>query len=88
VLATFYYADHTVEHDNVVISSLDPTPVYERIDQSYPPPPPPPSTDDYIVNIPTGRTFEGVLLGEEGDGDVQGVTFSSGSIIENTYVIE
>ena len=91
VLATFYYADHTVERDNVIVSSLDPTPVYQRIDQAYaPPPPPPPPSDDYIINIPTGRTFEGVLS-ESGyieDIDSQGISFSSGTSIENVYVIE
>jgi Carboxypeptidase regulatory-like domain len=91
VLATFYYADHTLERDNVIVSSLDPTPVYQRIDLSpVPPPPPPPPPDEYIINIPTGRTFEGVLLESgytEGD-DTLGVSFSGGSSIENVYVIE
>ena len=84
VLVTFYYGDLTVDRGNVVISSLDPTPVYQRIDQAVLPPPCPP--EEYSVNIPTGRTFEGALIDE--GGDPIGVTFSSGSLIENTYVIE
>ncbi len=90
VLVTFYYADHTVERDNVIISSLDPTSLDQRIDQTLLPPPPPPPPDEYIVNIPTGRTFEGVRIDEgySENGDSLGVTFSSSSIIENTYVIE
>jgi hypothetical protein len=89
VLATFYYADHTVERDNVVISSLDPTSVNASIDQSLQPPPPPPWPEEYIINIPvSGRTFESVLGDSGGNGDDLGVTFSGGSYIENTYVIE
>ena len=104
VLATFYYADWTVERDNVVVSSLDPTPVYQRIDQSVPPPRP--VIDDYIVTIPSTVTFEGIVIDEEytkhipvpgrtfeaalGEavGDDVGVSFSSRCGIENTYVIE
>jgi hypothetical protein len=46
--------------------------------------------DEYIRNIPVpGRTFEAVLGAAAGSqNDSIGVTFSGGSSIENTYVIE
>jgi hypothetical protein len=69
VLVTFYYGELTVQRDNVLITSLDPTPVYQRIDQSPPSPPPPPpplpSIEDYAGNRPVGQAFEGELLDEE-----------------------
>lgn len=99
VTATFFYAEITIERSDVMVSSLDPTPVFQRIDQSAVPVvlPPPPAIDDfsqgitlddgYIRTIPVaGRTFEAVL-GEAGDDEI-GVAFSSGTSVENTYVIE
>jgi hypothetical protein len=43
---------------------------------------------NYIRNIPVGRTFESVLGTTVGDGDADGVSFSSGTTLENTYVID
>ena len=45
--------------------------------------------DDYTINIPTGRTFEGVL-GAAADSQSQdyGVAFSSQDTLENVYVID
>jgi hypothetical protein len=43
--------------------------------------------EEYTRNIPVpARTFESAL--GEASSDGVGVTFSSGSLIENTYVIE
>lgn len=48
---------------------------------------------EYTKNIPVGRTFEGVL-GAAADGQGQeysallGVSFSSGTTLENTYIVE
>ncbi|MEO7095475.1 MAG: carboxypeptidase-like regulatory domain-containing protein [Polyangiales bacterium] len=109
VLATFYYGDRTVERDNLLVSSLDPTPVDERIGlMPLPPPPPPPPPEEWVINIPEVRVFEGIVIDEDytynipvsprtfesalgagvGDADTLGVSFSSGTTIENTYVIE
>lgn len=88
VLVTYYYADHTLERDNVLVSSLDPTPAFQRMDLSYP------DRliviDDDIRKLPVpGRTFEAALDEASGSqGDELEISFSSGSSIENTYVIE
>jgi len=89
VRATFYYADYALERGDIAISSLDPTPVYQRIDPDAAPPAPRYS-EDYLETIPVpARTFESVLGAAAGEqGDELGVTFSSGTNIENTYVIE
>ncbi len=85
ITATFYLGELTVERGNVIVSSLDPTPLDQRLDTS--PPRIVRSVDDYIENIPVpGRTFEAALgAAAEDDG---GMTFSSHCGVENTYVIE
>ena len=46
-------------------------------------------TDDYTRNIPTGRTFAGVLGSAAGSqGDTYGVSLSGATSAENTYVVE
>lgn len=48
--------------------------------------------DDYTVNIPTGRTFEGVLGGaadSQGQDDgTEGVSFSSNDTLENVFIVD
>jgi hypothetical protein len=46
-------------------------------------------TDDYTRNIPTGRTFAGVLGSAAGSqGDQYGVSLSGATSAENVYVVE
>ncbi len=45
----------------------------------------PPSADgDYIRTIPTGRRFDDAMF----TSDLEGITFSSGTTIDNVYVVE
>jgi carboxypeptidase family protein len=76
-LMTFYYLDLTVERDNVTVSSLDSTLVSQRLDSTMVSNEPIVfhGYDDYVVNIPVGRTFEGVISSEGAESD-------------NTYVVE
>ena len=83
---TLYYLDVTIEHSDVMVAAQKVTPLYGKIVQS------PPVIEpyghgitidtDYVKNIPTGRTFEGVL----GAAD-EGVTTEYESF-DNTGVIE
>ncbi|HEU0032442.1 MAG TPA: carboxypeptidase regulatory-like domain-containing protein [Kofleriaceae bacterium] len=46
-------------------------------------------TDDYTRNIPTGRTFAGVLGSTAGSqGDLYGVSLAGATSAENVYVVE
>jgi len=46
-------------------------------------------TDDYTRNIPTGRTFGGVLGSAAGSqGDLYGTSISGATSAENTYIVE
>jgi len=46
-------------------------------------------TDDYTRNIPTGRTFAGVLGSAAGSqGDTYGVSLSGATSAENVYIVE
>ncbi|MEO8550505.1 MAG: carboxypeptidase regulatory-like domain-containing protein [Kofleriaceae bacterium] len=82
---TIYWNNQTTERTDVASREASVTEVAVHLD--LPPPPPPPSEDDYIVNLPTGRTFEAVL-GAAGDSqDDEGVSFSSHDTLENTYII-
>lgn len=76
-LVTYYYNDITVERSGMSVSELGATDASQRIDLQHPVV----ITDDYIVNIPTGRTFEGVVAAD-------GESFSSNDTLENTYVID
>jgi len=80
---TIYYNETTTERSDVISREAGATNVVVRLDR---PPPPPPSADDYIVNVPTGRTFEAVL-GAAVDSQ-EGVAFSSEDTLENTYVVD
>lgn len=83
VTATFYYADLMLERTNVVVSSLDPTLLDQRLATARVVP----LERDLIVDIPgPGRTFE-AALGAAGDDGI-GTTISSHCGVENTYVIE
>ena len=93
----FYYLD-TREDRDALVTRGEVSPVYQYISSSPPPPPPPPPPapegitidPDYYRNIPVpGRTFESVLgaaAGSQDDGE--GVSFSGGTTLENTYVID
>ncbi len=76
-LLTFYYLDVTVERDNVTVSSLDSTLVSQRLDSTMVANEPirVHGNDDYVVNIPVGRTLEGVM-------------FSGATTLDNTYVVD
>jgi outer membrane receptor protein involved in Fe transport len=46
-------------------------------------------TQDYTDNIPTGRTFGGVLESGAGNqGDLYGISVGGSTSIENTYIVE
>jgi Carboxypeptidase regulatory-like domain/TonB dependent receptor len=46
-------------------------------------------TDDYTRNIPTGRTFGGVLESSAGSqGDIYGTSISGATSAENVYIVE
>ncbi|MBA3502386.1 MAG: TonB-dependent receptor, partial [Deltaproteobacteria bacterium] len=46
-------------------------------------------TDDYTRNIPTGRTFGGVLESSAGSqGDLYGISMSGATSAENVYIVE
>jgi outer membrane receptor for ferrienterochelin and colicin len=46
-------------------------------------------TDDYTRNIPTGRTFGGVLESSAGSqGDIYGISMSGATSAENVYIVE
>jgi len=46
-------------------------------------------TEDYTKNVPTGRTFGGVMGSSAGaQGDQYGISFGGTTSVENTYVIE
>ena len=46
-------------------------------------------TDDYTRNIPTGRTFGGVLESAAGSqGDIYGISMSGATSAENVYIVE
>jgi outer membrane receptor protein involved in Fe transport len=46
-------------------------------------------TDDYTRNIPTGRTFGGVLESSAGaQGDLYGISMSGATSAENVYIVE
>lgn len=80
--ATFYYADLMLERTNVVVSSLDPTLLDQRLDTM-----PPRGQAEYTMNIPVQtRTFEAAL--DAAGDDEFGTTISSNCGVENTYVIE
>lgn len=90
-LVTFYYGELTVEHDNVIVSSLDVTPLPERLDPASIRYQPVVITmdegvtfsGDYVKNIPTGRTFESVL------GSVDGtISFTGTEDMDNTYLVD
>ena len=99
---TFYYADQTVERTEVASREIEATRLDLSIDPNghavrptYDPPPIEPEQpyfeggDDYIRNIPVGRTFEAVLgaaAGSQDDGI--GITFSGDTSLENTYVVD
>ncbi len=90
-LVTFYYGELTVEHGNVTVSSLDVTPLLERLDPASIRSQPVVITmdegvtfsGDYVRNIPVARTFESVL------GDADGtLSFSSTDGVDNTYLVD
>lgn len=78
--ATFYYADITVEQNNVTVSSFDSTPVFQRLDTSPP----------RLIEIPVpARTFESALgAAADPQNDPVGVSFSGGTYLENVYVVD
>jgi hypothetical protein len=46
-------------------------------------------TDDYTRNVPTGRTFGGVLGSTAGaQSDFYGISMSGATSVENTYIVE
>ena len=100
-LVTFYYSDLTVERDGVMVSSFDPTPVFQKLDTAAMYQGPITVTMDstsqgitidknYVVNLPVpGRTFEsalGAAAGSQVDG--LGVSFSGTTSLDNTYVVD
>jgi Carboxypeptidase regulatory-like domain len=76
---TFYYADATIEHGDVAVAARKSTPVYTKFDTSMSDHAHQGITIDtnYTRNIPVTRHFE----------DLEGVSFSSGSTIENEYIV-
>jgi hypothetical protein len=89
---TIYFNDATSERSDVMSREAGATHVVVRLDHSPPPPPPPPPSaaddDDDVVNVPTGRTFSAVLGAAADSQDDEGITFSGGDIIENSYVVD
>lgn len=79
---TFYYLDSTLEHAGVAVAARKSTPVYTKL---YTSPEPGITIDqEYVRNIPVpSRTFEGVL----GEAAGEGISFSSGSQLENEYIV-
>lgn len=77
----FYLADITIEHRDVAVTARKSTPVYTKLDTSV--------GDrsitldaDYVRNLPTQRTFEGVL-GDDGEA----VSFTGVTSVENEYIV-
>lgn len=95
-LTTFYYAELTVQRDDVVVGARKVTPVFQKLDQSVRRDAPVviefsgqgiTIDESYIANIPVpGRTFESALEAAPDDGE--GVSFSGGTPTENIYVVE
>lgn len=71
---TFYYADTRVEYEQITVRARHVTPLYAQIMQVH------------INVIGVDRHFED--FEDLADSDDEGVSFSSGTTIENEYVVE
>ena len=91
-VVTFYYLELAVERSGVTVATNKTTPVFQKLDvTSAGAPRIEPSIHggitidtDYIRNIPTSRTFGGMLS----NTDLEGVSFSGVTSFENHYVVD